>query len=173
MGFLQASNGIDSKSTISGSGDIVAVGDLYSKGMDNTTQNDIVGYNTSNGKLTYFKGYLSTFTTSSVYSGGSQITFSPTSSYNVYSLNNTNDSNVSITLTKNAALPVGSPITLAVSFTASNIDPLCTLSISYDKGASNINLLFNSGSTANYVATFVAHNFNGGGFVNTGFIQTS
>lgn len=174
MGFFQASNGIDSKSTISGSGDIVAVGDLYSKGMDNTTQNNIVGYDTSNGKLTYFRGYLSTFTTSSVYSGGaSTITFSPTSSYNVYSLNNTNDSNVNLRLTKNAALPAGSPITLAVVFTSSNIDPLCTLTISYDVGASFINLVFNSGSDTNYVATFTAHDLNGGGFINNGLTSTN
>ena len=165
--------------TFTASGDTHFGYDIFAPNLDNTVQDNVVGFNSTTGEFTYFSTSSlvnlapSTFITSSVYSGGGQIVFSPTSSYNVYSINNINDSNVSITLTKNAALPVGSPITLAVNFTASNIDPLCTLTIRYDKGASNVDLLFNSGITANYVATFIAHDFNGGGFVNNGFIQTS
>lgn len=165
--------------TFTASGDTHFGYDIFAPNLDNTVQNNVVGFNSTTGELTYFSTSSlanlapSTFTTSSIYNGGSQINFSPTSSYNVYSINNINDSNVSITLTKNAALPAGSPITLAVNFTASSIDPLCTLTIRYDKGASNVDLLFNDGTTANYVSTFTAHDFNGGGFVNNGFIKTS
>lgn len=66
MGRFVAYEGIDSKSssiitgslettgTVTALTDVIATGDLYSAGMDNTAQANFVGYNASSGKLTYF-----------------------------------------------------------------------------------------------------------------------
>jgi hypothetical protein len=154
MGFFQATNGIDSKDNVQITGSLDVSGNIKAGGT--------------------ISGAPTRFVTSSVYNGGAAIiTFSPTSSYNVYSLNNTQASNVNLRLTKNADFPAGANLTLAVPFTSSNIDPLCTLTISYDVGANFINLVFNSGSDTNYVATFTAHDLNGGGFVNNGLTSTN
>jgi len=154
MGFFQATEGIDSKGNVQITGSLSVTGNIRTDGT--------------------IDGDPTRFVTSSVYNGGTAtLTFSPTSSYNVYSLSNTQASNLNLRLTKNADFAAGNPLTLAVAFTASNINPLCTLTISYDVGANFINLVFNSGSTTNYVATFTAHDLNGGGFVNNGLTSTN